>query len=64
MNKSVTPNETTRMAQSTTVLSPRFYTTDFAALEKIDVGSVRDKWDALIEEFRRRSEQGPLCARR
>jgi len=52
MNQAVAPNEQTRLAQATTILSPRFYTTDFAALEKIDVSSVREKWDALLEEFR------------
>jgi magnesium-protoporphyrin IX monomethyl ester (oxidative) cyclase len=44
-------NETTRVAQTSTVLSPRFYTTDFAALDKMDVSSVREKWDALLAEF-------------
>ncbi|MEM1025293.1 MAG: magnesium-protoporphyrin IX monomethyl ester (oxidative) cyclase [Myxococcota bacterium] len=44
-------NETTRMAQQTTTLSPRFYTTDYAALDRIDVTPVRAEWDALIEEL-------------
>ena len=44
-------NETTRLAQTSTVLSPRFYTTDFAALENMDVSPVRDKWDGLLAEF-------------
>ena len=46
-----TPNEATRQAQQDTVLSPRFYTTDFAAMDRIDIGAVRPQWDALIEEF-------------
>ena len=46
------PNETTRMAQENTLLNPRFYTTDFDALDAIDVSSVRDEWDPLIQEMR------------
>jgi magnesium-protoporphyrin IX monomethyl ester (oxidative) cyclase len=44
-------NETTRAAQSDAVLAPRFYTTDFEALEKVDVSSVRERWDELLQEF-------------
>jgi magnesium-protoporphyrin IX monomethyl ester (oxidative) cyclase len=45
-------NETTRMATTDAVLSPRFYTTDFAAMDAIDIEPVRAQWDALMEEFR------------
>jgi len=51
-NVLVAPNEQTQSAVTNTILSPRFYTTDFAALEKIDVSSVREKWDALLAEFK------------
>ncbi len=44
--------DTTREAAKDTVLSPRFYTTDFAELDRLDVSSVRDEWDALIAEMR------------
>jgi magnesium-protoporphyrin IX monomethyl ester (oxidative) cyclase len=44
--------EGTRLAQENTVLSPRFYTTDFVELDKTDVSSVRAQWDVLIEELR------------
>ena len=47
------PNQTTRAAQQDTVLSPRFYTTDFAAMDRMDIGQVRGEWDGLIAELRR-----------
>jgi magnesium-protoporphyrin IX monomethyl ester (oxidative) cyclase len=44
-------SEATRMALTETVLSPRFYTTDFDAMDKIDVGPVRQQWDEMMAEF-------------
>lgn len=34
-----------------TILSPRFYTTDFRALDRIDVSPVQDEWDSLLAEM-------------
>ena len=44
--------EGTRLAQESTILSPRFYTTDFDELDKTDISSVRAEWDVLIAEMR------------
>jgi magnesium-protoporphyrin IX monomethyl ester (oxidative) cyclase len=52
------PNATTQMAQENTVLSPRFYTTDFDELDRMDVTPVRAEWDALIEEMRKDPNKG------
>ena len=46
------PNEATTTALQNTVLTPRFYTTDFDAMDRMDVSSVRAQWDVLMEEFR------------
>lgn len=46
-----TMNETTRAATQTTTLSPRFYTTDFDALDHFSVEPVRREWDGLIAEL-------------
>ncbi|MEO1328394.1 MAG: magnesium-protoporphyrin IX monomethyl ester (oxidative) cyclase [Pseudomonadota bacterium] len=45
-------NETTEMARETTLLNPRFYTTDFEALDRTDVSAVREDWDELLAELR------------
>ncbi|MDN2581083.1 magnesium-protoporphyrin IX monomethyl ester (oxidative) cyclase [Aquibium sp. ELW1220] len=43
--------DTDGMAAQSTLLSPRFYTTDFEALDRMDVSSVRGEWDALLQEM-------------
>ncbi len=48
----ISSRDTNLMAQESTVLSPRFYTTDFDALDRIDVTPVREEWDKLIGEMR------------
>ncbi len=46
-----TSAEATLRATEDTVLSPRFYTTDFEALDRMDISAVRPQWDALMAEF-------------
>jgi magnesium-protoporphyrin IX monomethyl ester (oxidative) cyclase len=51
MTHNFTRDDTQAMAAQDTVLSPRFYTTDFDAMDRIDVTPVRREWDALIAEM-------------
>ncbi len=44
-------DDATVRAQQDTMLSPRFYTTDFAAMNRMDVSGVRAEWDRLLLEF-------------
>jgi len=43
----------TAKAEANTLLNPRFYKTDYAALEHFDVSPVRAEWDQMMAEFKR-----------
>jgi magnesium-protoporphyrin IX monomethyl ester (oxidative) cyclase len=46
-----TSDEATRKAEVSNLLSPRFYTTDYDAMNRIDVTPVRAEWDAMMAEY-------------
>ena len=46
-------NESTDRALENTILSPRFYTTDFDEMDRFDISSVKPEWDKLMQEFDR-----------
>ena len=48
----------TAAAMQNTLLTPRFYTTDFAELDAIDVSPVRADWDALIGQMKSDPNRG------
>jgi len=50
--RQIDTSEATKVALSNTVLSPRFYVTDFEALDKMDVSAVRGAWDKLMAQMR------------
>jgi magnesium-protoporphyrin IX monomethyl ester (oxidative) cyclase len=52
------PNATTEMAVETTMLNPRFYTTDFEEMDRLDVTPVRAEWDRLIAEMKSDPNKG------
>ena len=55
--KASVSNASTQAAREDTVLSPRFYTTDFAYMDRMDISLVRREWDGLIAELERDPNQ-------
>lgn len=45
--------DSTARARQESLLSPRFYTTDYAAMERLDISPVRHEWDQMMAEFER-----------
>jgi magnesium-protoporphyrin IX monomethyl ester (oxidative) cyclase len=50
--------DTTAMATETTLLNPRFYTTDFDEMDRIDVTPVRKEWDKLLAQMKSDPNKG------
>jgi magnesium-protoporphyrin IX monomethyl ester (oxidative) cyclase len=48
----------TRVAMQNTLLTPRFYTTNFDEMDAIDVSPVRADWDALIAQMKADPNKG------
>jgi magnesium-protoporphyrin IX monomethyl ester (oxidative) cyclase len=48
---SVTPESAALKAKQDSLLSPKFYTTDFDAMNRIDVSSLRAEWDTMLAEY-------------
>ncbi|SEM96679.1 Mg-protoporphyrin IX monomethyl ester (oxidative) cyclase [Loktanella fryxellensis] len=54
----LTNEDATRVAMQNTLLTPRFYTTDFAEMDAIDVTPVRADWDRLIAQMKSDPNKG------
>ena len=50
-NEDMTSEKATDVAMQDTLLTPRFYTTDFDEMDAVDVSTVRAEWDALIAQM-------------
>ena len=54
----MTSDKATEIAMQNTLLTPRFYTTDFAEMDAIDVTPVRADWDRLIAQMKSDPNKG------
>ena len=46
-----TADEANAEARASALLNPRFYTTDFEAMDRIDVSTLRTEWDTMLAEY-------------
>lgn len=58
LDDTMTSDKATEVAMQNTLLTPRFYTTDFDEMDRIDVTPVRAEWDALIAEMKSDPNKG------
>jgi len=47
----ISPADAIQRARASSLLTPRFYTTDFRAMDAIDVTPVRAEWDQVMAEY-------------
>lgn len=45
------PADATERARADHLLAPRFYTTDFDAMDRIDMSPLRQEWQAMLDEY-------------
>ena len=58
LDSQMTSDMATQVAMQNTLLTPRFYTTDFDEMDAIDVTPVRADWDALIAQMKADPNKG------
>ncbi|PRY93248.1 Mg-protoporphyrin IX monomethyl ester (oxidative) cyclase [Hasllibacter halocynthiae] len=56
--RAIDSEATTAMATESHMLNPRFYTTDFDEMDRIDVTPVRADWDALLAQMKSDPNKG------
>ena len=45
------PDRVMQRAKTENLISPRFYTTDYAAMDRIDMSPLRAEWDTMLAEY-------------